>query len=312
MSITQLRIVVLYADVSGSTHIYERFGDTVALADITACLELMSEVAEKYKGKIIKTIGDEVMFSFNKPAKAAEAAIEMHQALEDASEEGRFQSGDLHIKIGWHYGRGLTRKDDITGEAPTLAQQVIKMAKADEILTTKKSIDELPDVLKCTAYFIDSIEAEDGSGNIDVFALPWEEDRTEATMAMDNVSGTHEVTGSLVHEKLILRYGGKKYEMNAQNSSCQIGRGEDNDVVVQGEFTSRHHGDIYYRHGRFHLCDMSTNGTGVIQDGNNFERLHREEKILSGSGKIYFGGSPETDPKAAVSYKCIETTDEGK
>ena len=312
MSITQLRIVVLYADVSGSTQIYERFGDTVALSDIQVCLDLLTEVAQRYKGKKIKTIGDEAMFSFNKPSKAAEAAIEMHQALRDASEDGRFQSGDLHIKIGWHYGRGSTRKDDITGEAPTLAQQVIKMAKADEILTTKKSVDELPDVLKCTAYFIDNIEAEDGSGMIDVFALPWEEDRTEATMSIEQGLATHEVPTGIVHEKLILRYEGQQFEMDMDKTSCQIGRGEDNDVVVNGEFTSRHHGDIYYRHGRFHLCDMSTNGTGVIQKGGHFERLHREEKILSGNGIIYFGGSPETDPKAAVSYKCIESTGEGK
>lgn len=234
---------------------------------------------------------------------AAQAAIQMHQVLREASEAGRFQSGELHIKIGWHFGTGVYRKDDIIGEAPTLAQQVICMAKRDEILTTQKSIDELPPMIKCTANFIDRIEAEDGSGDIDVYAVPWEEDDSEATVV---ITATHNISGELAHSALILRYKDQQFEMNLHKTHCHIGRGEDNELVVYGDYTSRHHGEIYYRHGRFHLSDMSTNGTGVIHEGDNFVRLHREENILSGSGTICFGGESGTDPQAAVEYECIE------
>ena len=114
-----------------------------------------------------------------------------------------------------------------------------------------------------------------------------------------------DVSGNLADEALILRYQGQVLEMSSTNSRCQVGRGEDNQLVVHGEFTSRHHGEIYYRHGRFHLSDMSTNGTGVIHSGENFVRLHREEKILHGQGTICFGGEPRSDPDAAVDYECI-------
>lgn len=67
MSNTRLRMVVLYADVSGSTRLYEKFGDTIACADIHVCIDLLTEVAEKYEGKKIKTIGDEIMCSFKRP-----------------------------------------------------------------------------------------------------------------------------------------------------------------------------------------------------------------------------------------------------
>ncbi len=306
MSETLLRLVVLYADVSGSTRIYEDFGDTVAHADMHACLELLTDVAEKNEGKKIKTIGDELMCMFYRPDMAAQAAIQMNQELHDASEEGRFQSGELHIKIGWHYGSGTFRKDDIVGEAPLLAQQVINMAKRDEILTTKNSIDELPPIIRCTANFIDTVEIKDGSGDIGVYALPWDDDDSEATMIG---SALHDITGGIVHSALILRYLDQQIEMNPQKTHCHVGRGEDNELVVYGDFTSRHHGEIYYRHGRFHLSDMSTNGTGLIHEGDNFARLHREEKMLIGSGTICFGGEPGTDPKAAVNYECIDAVD---
>jgi adenylate cyclase len=303
MSHTQLRIVVLYADVSGSTRLYEKFGDTIACADIHTCIDLLTEVVERNEGKKIKTIGDEIMCSFTRPDKAAQAAMEMNQVLRDASEAGRFQSGEVHIKIGWHYGSGVYRKDDIVGEAPLLAQQIISEAKRDEILTTKRSIDELPVIIKCTAKFIDRIEAADGSGDIDVYSLPWDEEDNEATV-VGTISDIHDVPGGLVHDTLVLRYEDQYFEMSPQKTHCHFGRGEDNEIVVHGDFTSRHHGEIYYRHGHFHLADMSTNGTGVIHEGDKFVRLHREEKILSGSGIICFGGEPNTDPKAAVQYEC--------
>ena len=304
MSITLMRFVVLYADVSGSTHLYEKFGDDVALVDINTCIELLSGVTNKYGGKVIKTIGDEVMCKFQRPDKAAEAACEMQLAMRDASEEGEFQSGELHIKIGWHYGGGSQRKDDIIGEAATLAQQAIKMAKRDEILTTKQSLDQLPTAVKLTGIFIDQVEAEDGSGNLEVYSLPWNLDDVEST-EITAESEVHEV-GGVVHKAMILSYGDQQFEMNQDNPRYQVGRGDDNELVVHGNFTSRHHAEIYFRHGRFHLSDMSTNGTFLVQNGSDIQRLHREETLLSGSGVIYFGGEPENDPGSAVKFECVD------
>ena len=301
MSKTQLKMVVLYADVSGSTRLYETYGDKIAKSDVRICLDLLTEVAEKYDGKKIKEIGDEIMCMFHRPDKAAEAAIEMNQALQEARDDKRFESGDIHVKMGWHYGSGTFRGDDIIGGAPIIAQQVIGMAKRDEILTTQTCIDELPGIIKCTANFIDRVEAEDGSGDINVYALPWDEDDDGATV----VTSSQEVTGETAHGSLVLHYRDKQIEMNPGNTHCRIGRGEDNDLTVYGNFTSRHHGEIYYRHGRFNVSDMSTNGTSIVQEGHDFVRLHREEKILHGTGIISFGGKPDTDPEASVKYECV-------
>jgi len=303
MSETRLRLAVLYADISGSTRIFEQYGDTIARADIRECLSLLSNIAGNNEGKTIKTIGDEVLCVFYNPVKAANTSIEMHQALVDACEQGRFQSEALHIKIGWHYGNASFRPDDVIGEAPTLAQQVIKMAKRDETLTTGKSIDSLPPELRLKAIFIDRIEAEDGSGDIDVYSMPWNDDYSEVTL----ISRQSTQADALVHTALILHYAEKELKLDSNKTHCQIGRGEDNDLVVNGEYTSRHHAEIQFRHGRFHLSDMSTNGTAFVHSDGRKTRLHREGEMLSGSGTICFGGEPNIDPNAQVRYECIET-----
>jgi adenylate cyclase len=309
MSNTQLRIVVLYADVSGSTRLYEKFGDDIAHADVHTCIDILSNVVDQHDGKKIKTIGDEIMCSFYSPEKAAQAAIQMNRDLKDASEAGRFQSGEVHVKMGWHYGNGMYRDDDIIGEAPIIAQQIIGMAKRDEILTTQKSIDELSPILKCTAKFIDRVEAEDGSGDIDVYSLPWDEEDSDETVVVSGAE-SHDITLGLMHKGLILRYKDQQVEMDQHNTHCHIGSGVDNELVVRGEYTSRHHAEIFYRHGRFHLSDMSTNGTGIIHEGDDFVRLHREERMLSGTGTICFGGEPNADPDAAVEYECIKAEED--
>ena len=50
MEPTVRRMAVLYADVAGSTRLYEQFGNEAARADIGACLGLLSEVVAAAAG----------------------------------------------------------------------------------------------------------------------------------------------------------------------------------------------------------------------------------------------------------------------
>src|SRR5205807_10110492 len=55
---------VLFADVSGSTRLIETAGDAVALKAIARCIERLRKAAESTGGRVVKTIGDEVMVLF--------------------------------------------------------------------------------------------------------------------------------------------------------------------------------------------------------------------------------------------------------
>ena len=75
-------LVILFADISRSTQIYEILGNVAAQRLMANCLALLSEVAEQHQGTVIKTIGDEVMCTFPDADRAFEAAKAMQQALE--------------------------------------------------------------------------------------------------------------------------------------------------------------------------------------------------------------------------------------
>src|SRR3954467_8170937 len=86
-------VSVLFADVSGSTKLYETAGDAVAHAAIEKCVNLMREKTLSSKGRVIKTIGDEVMSAFQTADDAAGAAIEMQAAISEMPPVGTTQIG---------------------------------------------------------------------------------------------------------------------------------------------------------------------------------------------------------------------------
>ena len=293
------KLAILFADVSGSTRLYEQYGDTIARADLSACIQLLADISNGLDGETIKTIGDEIMCAFEDPVKAALTSTEMQAGLRRASEEGNFKMGDLHIKIGWHFGVVNWRGDEIIGEAPIAAQQVIGMAKADEILTTRQSIDGLPPAMFPDWHSIDRIEAEAWDGELEVCKIPWEQTREETQIS--SITMAQMIPAKA---KLTLSYDGTNFQVDAQQTCCRIGLGKAAELRVNGNFTSRQHAEVSYRNGRFYLRDESVNGIVVVDDEGKPKRLRREEDVFSGSGVIGFGAPPDEDPDGAVRFEC--------
>lgn len=298
MEETVLRSAVLYADVSGSTKLYEKFGDKIARADIHTCLDLLIGVAAQWDGVVLKTIGDEIMCQFPNALKAAMAASEMQQELAAAGEQNKFQSGALRIKIGWHYGSVEWRKGDLIGEAPVTAQQVIKLAKAGEILTTGQSVKSLPEDLRSQVHVIDQIKAEAWDGQLEVCVMQWEEAEDVTRMSE---TGTFEVTAP--HGTLVLTHGNAEVRLNEQRPICRIGRAPENELCVQGRFVSRLHAEVRFQHGNYHFRDESVNGSIIVYSDGRQVNVHREEGMLTGNGRIGLGCTPDEDPESTVSFR---------
>src|SRR5262245_65044479 len=97
---------VLFADVSGSTRLYETAGDSAALEAISRCLAAAAAATEASGGRVIKTIGDEVMSIFPEPDAAASAAADMQTRIDTLPEVAGTKLG---VRIGFHQDRKSTR-----------------------------------------------------------------------------------------------------------------------------------------------------------------------------------------------------------
>lgn len=300
---TSTPVVVLYADISGSTRLYEKHGDSAAQEAITQCLDILAEVVEHRGGRVVKSIGDEIQCVFHDPAKAMVAGTEMQVTIQQAGLDNRFATGPLRIKVGLHFGPSFENDGEFQGEAPVIAQEIVQRAKPDQVLTSEATLNSVPKALRSGARHVDQIYLAGNSGTLDVYELIWDD------MSITQESTYRPTAQGIGYSRLILTYGKKQFEVSDNNRSLKLGRVKSNDVVVPSELTSRMHAEMNFRRGRCYITDVSINGTLVIQDNGKSITLKRERMPLENDGKICLGGTPDVNPDGVLTYKCVSDND---
>ena len=278
----QTSVAILFADVCGSSKMYEALGDATARKLIGRCVQLMTEATTEHEGTLIKTIGDEVMCRFPTADAAAAAALDMQERVSAAALAERGFSVAIHV--GFHFGPVVEEGGDVYGDAVNLASRMVSLSKRDQILTTGGTRALLSPKWADATRQVDRTAVKGKDEVIDVYDLVWQE------------AETTRVAGSVWDKKLaqspghlLLTLGPQVAEVSAAHPSVTAGRAEQNDIVVNGELISRLHARIDYRNGRFALTDQSTNGT-YVTDASGAEHLVRHDsQVLAGSGSVSFG-----------------------
>jgi class 3 adenylate cyclase len=131
-------ITLLFTDLKGSTALYERIGDLKAFSMVQQHFEALSKSVQKHHGAIVKTIGDAVMASFERPTDALRASLDMLAEIQAFNkQEG---SDELVLKIGMHRGASivvtLNGRLDYFGQTVNVASRVQGLAEAEEIFIT--------------------------------------------------------------------------------------------------------------------------------------------------------------------------------
>ena len=289
-------IAILFADVSGSTQLFEILGDATARVKVSECLDTLTEVTKNYNGTVIKTIGDEIMCTFPTADDAANASIEMHEELLDDVTEGVSDSVELKIRVGFHFGPAIMEGGDVFGDAVNVAARMAAQAKGGQIITTQSSVDLLAPMLRAASRFVDRAPIKGKKEEIEIYEIIWqEEDVTKMATGMMSEDMKPEV-------KLRVRYGDSDIVLNKERSSLVMGRSNTCDLPINEKLASRQHVRIEMRREKFFIIDQSTNGTHVLIDNAEEEFLRREEMPLQASGKISLGKSFSEGPTEVVHF----------
>ncbi len=131
------QVTILFSDIEHSTRHWERRGDVDARMLLDRHNRLLFPVIRKFNGKIIKTLGDAIMASFNKPENAVLAGIAIQQQLYAERQKDKYFS--LRTRIGIHTGQGIVEYDDIFGDVVNVAAKVEHSAEANQILITQST-----------------------------------------------------------------------------------------------------------------------------------------------------------------------------
>jgi class 3 adenylate cyclase len=293
-----LEVAILFADVVGSTQLYDQFGDTKASETVAHCLDVMKDATHQFDGTVIKTIGDEVMATFSTVDDAMSAAAQMQGRItadqEQATDEERIP---VSIRIGCHFGPVVQEQNDIFGAAVHTANRMTSQAKARQIVISGATVEQMGPEWKAQTRQIDVATVRGRIDEVALYELLWQPD--EATSMVPTIEWENKTKNVT---KLTLSFRETTVEVTDMKKNVNMGRADDNDLVVKGNLISRIHARIEKRRGKFILIDQSTNGTFLQNVEGDETFIRRDSTQLVGEGIIGLGRVAKPGTPLAIHY----------
>ncbi len=283
--------VVMFADVAGSTKLYEVHGDAVAKHYIDLCIQLMTRVITEYHGIVIKTIGDEVMCSFGHPDYAYLASCSIHEIVGNHPELNKFH---LAVRIGFHYGPVIVDDHDIFGDTVNLAARVVGLSRENKTLVTQAVIQHLSAELADKTRLFDCVHVKGKNQPVEAWEILWRNNE-DLTVMLTKPRYNRD------NARLEIVYQGQAYYASG-DVPLVIGRSSEAGVTVKGSTVSRTHVSISYQRDNFILTDKSTNGTYVKTSDGEVFFLKNQQMILLNDGAISLGQPFGADPTDVLHY----------
>lgn len=295
---TETLMTILFADVCNSTRLYDTLGDSKARETIAYCVSIMDTAIGRNRGRLVKTMGDEVMACFERATDAAQAAVEMQQ---DISQELIVGNENITIHAGFHYGAVLTEGRDIFGDAVNTAARLTDLAKSAQILTSLETTKQLNDEWREAVRKIDHTALRGKRTEMGIHELMWQ--REDVTRMATDIR--YMTQPRKRDSRLVVQYRDKQLEVCNTQSAIIIGRADTNDIIIRHGLASRSHARIELRKGNFILTDQSINGTFVFCSGEE-KMVRRDSVALQGEGMIGLGQSPEPGSPDVIHFSCVK------
>ena len=291
---------ILFADIAGSTRLYEKLGDERARLLVTTCMDKLAALTREKKGTVIKTIGDEVMCTFDTPDQAASAATYMQEQI---SADPEMSAEHIQLRIGMHHGPIVRQSDDVFGDAVNMAARMVDQAKAGQIITSGYTIKLFTGVHQSCARLVDQTRIKGKWRPVDIYELSW--GRPEELTMITTVGGQPQACQTVQRARLVLTSEGQRVCVDSSCPVVTLGRDKINTIVINDPSVSRLHARVELRKENFILIDQSTNGTYVLKSDGQTATVRRDEIPLPEMGVIALGQQIPKDSPLAIRFQTV-------
>ena len=292
---------VLFADLRGSTALYETLGNAEATSVVTHTVSTVARAVQPSGGTVIKTLGDGLMAVFDEPTQGMRAARRMHEDLELLVNRGRERGASaglrgLRLQVALARGEVVEMAGDCYGDAVNVAARLLDHAGDNETLITAEVMAGLGPAMQRRFRNLDWMHLRGRAEPVRVHVLGGQ--RGADTMAAATQYG--EVAPTLEPEAVRLIWMNSTEIFDGERMPAVLGRSPQAHFQVEDSRVSRSHARLDWHGGVFQLTDLSYNGTYVrFGPGDEVVALRRKGCMLHGSGTIGLGGTP-TDPASPV------------
>ncbi len=292
---------VVFADLVGSTALFERLGDEDASQFVTGLCNTLGGIFVQHDGRVVKLLGDGLFVVFADEAKAVTACIHIQNHLREQHIRPGGSGPVVQMQIGIESGEVVEIDGDCFGDTVNSAARLADLAGAAQILTTQTVFNALLPAQRSSLRSMGPMVLRGKMEASHVYQVAWmaghDEDSTRAGRSM------------LTRQRsayLTLQYGGRSLRFDQKDSTLSLGRSAEAALVVNDQRVSRIHATLAWRGGQCVLADASSFGTWVYLGGErDAVELRRTECYLVGSGVIV-PGCERTEPDApAITFAVM-------
>lgn len=290
---------VVFADISGSTSLYETLGNERATEAVTQVTQWIGDSFESHGGRVVKKLGDGVLGIFGDASSAViamTAMLRQHQARLDRWP----QPLRMDIRVGVASGEVVDVDGDCYGDAVNVASRLCERAGPAEIWATETAVllaGAAPDVWYRK---LGMMEIRGKTELLMLYQVEWRENEAPDSLTMQAALVSSFAPADSILGQIQFSWHGVDMSFTSTDAPVHVGRATDVQLCINDPRVSRLHARIDWRNSGFVLTDMSSFGTWVRFDGSDSPvRLRRDACILHGTGQIALGVS-FNEPSAPV------------
>ncbi len=292
---------VVFADLYGSTGVFEALGNAKATELVTQATAWVAQRCSAHGGRVVKFLGDGVLILFEDSTKAVLAVIDLQHSYQQLL--GRMPpKAYMPLRIGVARGGVEIVADDCYGDAVNIAARLSELTGPHQIWVNSEAVQDGFDLPDERFRMLGPIHIRGRAEPCRVFQVEWQDNlgseqlTIHAGFELSNHISTKDALGAHIE----LSWLDQKRSFNAFDLPIRIGRTHQVEFVVTDARVSRTHARMDWRNGSIVLVDLSSYGCWVRFAGGGADLLlRREECVLHGHGEIALGTS-FSDPSAPV------------
>lgn len=300
-STTEARVMstVVFADVVGSTSLFEQLGDAAASRLMTELTASLGRVVQAHEGRVVKLLGDGVFAVFAEAGRAVTACVTLQSQFQSHPVLAPGRTAPIQMQMGIESGEVVEIEGDCFGDAVNSAARLADLAGAAQILTTQAVWNELAPLQRAALRSLGPIHLRGKAQATHVYRVEWQSDRDLDATAMGA-----SMFAPRKHLSVALTLAGRSQVFDVDAAGLSIGRSAQASLPVLDPRVSRTHAIISNRGGQLVLTDASSFGTWVYF-GNQAEAvsLRRSECFLVGYGQLSLGCEIDADKPPLVGFE---------
>ncbi|WP_431096446.1 FHA domain-containing protein [Polaromonas aquatica] len=299
-------VTVVFADLTGSTGVFESLGNAKATQAITRLTQWIGKVSVAYRGHVVKYLGDGVLVVFPDNADAVDAVTELQRVHRD-----RIRNWPEHLKmrlqLGVARGEIVEQDGDCFGDAVNVASRLSDLSGPDQILATEAVIEKLPADTLVRSRNLGAMDIRGRTEACLVHRIEWQAEVMTESFTVPSSLTAHTAPQPLALASIELSWLDINTEFSSGELPIFLGRDHDAQFMVKDPRVSRRHARIEWRAGKFYLEDVSSYGTWVrFSDSAAVVALRRQECVLLQEGEIALGAPFEDFTVPTVSFKFAD------